>query len=521
MTAGASASAGVGGSGEVVPASGGGGGGGGGGGAANDDSGRCSERPNVFASRGTFNCSYACIQGFADCDDSRDNGCETALSEPDACARCGYAFSCLMPELCGSTAVCSNGRVDVATLSRESGLSIELGGFAVDDEGRHVMTVGGVGFEGGTRAIDLSGGVAFRHESGMLDTHVWTSLPSAEGGGPPRVERFGDQLFFFRRAADAIVIANTDLDGAQRWSARLMATASAQARDVILDAEGNVYVWVQGSSGKLTIGDQVFEFASNEDFNLLVSYSPTGALRWVSSRELPDEALSNAIEGWKDIAIVGDRVAVLRRGALGTFSRADGSYEGRLDMDHIFSSYADGNAFMAADQAGNYYIAAVSVAYATEREVPMPDSVPATDPEAEIAERYRAHVTKLDATHAVVWRRDVLWTDLVEKSELIPDVGEPGLHIRSFALTPSGSSWLLGNATFDGALRQFLVGISSEGHIEVARYMNVRQSTQVVRIASDGTPYLAGTYEDWQLGDQLFAGKGVFVEQDLFDALAP
>jgi len=485
-----------------------------------DSESRCAQRPQVFASEGAFNCVYACLEGFADCDDSRDNGCETDLSAPGACDSCGLAFSCLAPEMCGqSETTCSNGTTEVLTISLESRAFLELGGFAADDGGRHVMTVQGAAFDTSDKPIDLSGGVAFRHENGDLGTHAWTSLPGT-GGTPPSVERFGDRLIFFGTGDDAVVLASTDVDGVQRWSARLPMSGYATPRDVILDPEGNLYLWVAISSGNLTVGEQVYEYNSLNDFNLLVSFSPDGAVRWVSSVDLPDELWTNAIHEWKSLVIWNDRVSVLRRGELATFSRADGSYQGAFELQNMFGVFAQGHAFIKTDAAGDFYIASVSRAFAMANEAPMPNAVPAGDPEAELPERFHAHITKLDhTTNSIVWRRTFLWNDDPYEERLVPDTDETSMHIRSFAVAPDGFSWVLAAAWMDGALWQVLVGVSSDGHIDVARYIDPSQTALFVGAAADGAPYIAGTYEDFQVAETLFDGMGVFVEKDLFDAL--
>jgi hypothetical protein len=482
--------------------------------------GRCADRPNVFASEGAFNCVYACFQGFADCDDSRDNGCETDLSEPDACARCGVAYSCLMPDLCGAEGSCSAGRAHVSVINTLSGAPLELGGFSASDDGQHVMTLNGAAFEGGSQAIELSGGVAFRHQSGMLGTHVWTSLPGPEIGDPPKVERFGDQLIFYGLGEDAIVVTSTDLGGTQRWSARLPVSDYARAQDVIIDAEGNLYLWV-ALSATVTVGDEVFERTGIEYLNLLVSYSPSGALRWVSDAELPDELWSNAIEEWKDLLLFHDRIVVLRRGELASFSRTDGSYQGAIELENEFAAFAEGDAFVGADAAGNFYIAAVSSSEAMASELPMPSAVPMGDPEAEVPEHFRINVSKYDGTNrALIWRSTSFWHDYVVKRHGTPLESDEGVQIQSFAVAPDGFSWVLAGAWFGDGRRQFTVGVSSEGRIEVAAFMSASQSTTFIGVAADHTPYMAGTYLDLQVGDTLFEGAGVFVEADTFDALA-
>jgi hypothetical protein len=477
----------------------------------------CAERPHVVASDGAFNCAYACQEGFADCDDSRDNGCETDLSAPDACASCGLAFSCLMPELCGEAeSTCSDGKVQIWTLSRSSGLPITLGGFAADDGGLHVMTMQGATFENTTQPIDVSGGIAFRHENGAIGDHLWTSLPGPDGGSPPKVERFGDQLIFFGEGDDAVVLTSTDLDGTQRWSARLPVSQSASPRDVILDSEGNVYLWVEVRSGNLIAGGKTYEATSFQQFNLLLSFSPSGALRWVSDDDLPDEVWDNAIEDWKALAIFDDRIAVLRRGEYSTFARTDGRYQGSLQTLNMFATFAEGEAFMEQDAAGNFYIASITSANATADEVPMPDGVPAGETEA--PDRYHAHVTKLDSMRRIMWRRSLRWHDYVSEESPLPN--DQGLHIDSFAVGADGFSWVLAGAGDGDTRRQFLVGLENDGRIAVARHMNPKQNTHFVRVTSDGTPHLVGTYEDLQFGAQLFEGAGVFLEQDRFDALA-
>jgi hypothetical protein len=485
----------------------------------------CDERPNVFSEARVFNCAYACREGFADCDDSRDNGCETDLSAPDACSRCGLAYSCFMPELCGAPKeVCSEGSIEAISLSLESRGHFELGGFVPDEAGQHFMTLDDIGFESSSQAIELSGGVAFRHMPEMIGTHLWTSLQGPEGGQAPQVERFGDQLVFFGTGDAEVVVSVTDLQGVQRWAAHMPMTDWARPNRVILDADGNLYVWVEVIIGDLTVDDELYDYANGDGFSVLVSYDADGALRWVSSANLPDELWSNAVEEWKDIFIMDDNVAVLRRGEVATFSRADGSYLGGRDLENTFSSFAEGHAFVGTDSAGNFYVASVSNADAMESETPMPNAVPHDDAGADIPERAVMHVTKLSPSRVVIWRRPVLWDDDAYKDTVgIPirnETPRSGLHIRSFDVTPDGFSWLLGSTLFDDGRWQILVGVTSDGQVAAARYMKSAQEAQVVRTAPDGALYVAGTYEDWQVGDTLFDGFGVFVEKDLFDELA-
>ncbi len=479
---------------------------------------RCAERTQTVVAEG-FNCSYACREGFADCDDSRDNGCETDLSAPDACDRCGLAYSCLMPELCGlADRTCAAVTTQVWTVSRPSGLAIGLGGFAADAGGEHIMTLGAAPFDNMTRTIDVSSGVAFRHQKGDIGTHLWTSQNVVSAGNPPKVERFGDQLLFFGSGEDDVVIASTDLDGNQRWSARLPASEYAEPEDVILDSEGNAYVWVSVTTGHLTIGDRKIEAGSIEATHVLVSYSPSGALRWVSSDDLPDEVYGNAVEGWKDLVIFGENIAVLRRGTFGLFSRADGTYKGKRDMDNHFASFADGDAFITRDGAGHHYVAAISNAAATANETPMADAVPMGMDE--LPDAFHAHVTKFDGTTGLVlWRRSLLWDEY--RVEFNPSPTDAGMHIDSFAVGADGFSWVvISKEHDDDQRRQFLVGINSDGHIAAARPLHLEQNAHYVRVASDGTAFMSGKYEDWQVGDMLFEGPGVFVEQDTFERLA-
>lgn len=494
-------------------------------------SSRCRERPQVFASEGVFNCVYACREGYADCDDSRDNGCETDLGSPDACARCGLAFSCLMPELCGeSIETCSGGSVQGTAIRGASGFALDLGGFVADGDGQHILAIDGLSFAdsgGSERAIDLSGGVAFRYRDIESGDHLWTSLPGPDRGTAPRVERFGDQLVFFGREAGAfgreagaVVITSTDLDGTQRWSSRLPTSGSATVRDVILDPEGNLYAWVKVSSGELTVGARTYEQGSSiDDLDLLLSYTPGGDLRWISDAETPFDVWDTEIKEWKALVILGDRVAVLRRGNLAIFARADGSYKGPRSLSNVFAAFAEGDAFVAKDGAGDVYIAAVSRADAVADELPMPSAVPPDT--SEIPGRYHLHVTKHEgAMLGVVWRRSLFWDDRYVRGSS-PLSSDSGLHIESFTVGADGFSWVVASARFGDVRQQFLVGLAADGRVEVARYMSLSQHVQFVRVAGDAAPYLAGTYTNWEIGGQLFERSGIFVERDFFEALAP
>lgn len=221
----------------------------------------CVERPNVFASGGAFNCIYACREGYADCDGDRQNGCETDLAEPDACERCGHAFACLMPELCGAAAPsCSDGSVSLTILQTESGSRIDLGGFAADDGELLILTVKGIDLSDGSLPLDLAGCVAFRYASESAESRrLWTSLPATGGGDPASVERFADDLVFFGQDPDGVVVSSVGIDGTQRWSQRLATTGSAVAHDVVMDDDGSAYMWVEVHSGTLTIGERAYE----------------------------------------------------------------------------------------------------------------------------------------------------------------------------------------------------------------------------------------------------------------------
>lgn len=237
----------------------------------------------------------------------------------------------------------------------------------------------------------------------------------------------------------------------------------------------------------------------------------------MSEPELPDELWSNAIEDWNDLVVVGDDVGVLRRGEIARFAREDGSYGGGRSLGNDFAAYADGEALLAKDHAGDLYIAAISTAEATASEVPMPSAVGAGSEPAEVPERYHLHVTKYDeATQSVVWRRSVIWSDRLAHPDTSTSL-DGGLRLSSLAVTSDGLSWVLGSATAADVPRQFLVGIDATGEIVAARWLSTAQLARFVRAASDGVPFVAGTFRDWPYGMGTIEGAGAYVERNQFE----
>lgn len=79
--------------------------------------------PNAFSSCNYGTCSYGCNQGWADCNDSSSDGCETSIaSDPNNCGGCGITCDLLLGQACvaGRCVVepCSDLERDAGELAR-------------------------------------------------------------------------------------------------------------------------------------------------------------------------------------------------------------------------------------------------------------------------------------------------------------------------------------------------------------------------------------------------------------------
>jgi hypothetical protein len=470
------------------------------------------DRPHVFAGASVFNCYYGCEAGFADCDDSRENGCEVDLSSADACTSCP-AIACLQPELCGASApTCDTPERLMWSFTTTSRSPVEVGGFATGGEESYVMSLGDIVYEDDGTQLSLPGGQIFRTgpEGGE---HLWTSVVGSSEGDPAQVETFGDELVLFGHDGSAIVITSATLEGKQRWTISLPATEwEVEAKRVARDSDGSVYVWLRIDDGTLEVTDQTIDNTGSIDaLNVVVALSSEGKVRWVSDHELAIASWETLGEDWLDIAVYNGHVEVLRTGVISRFETASGSYRGDVDLPaQEFGSYAFEHAFMARDADGNLYVASIGNASAARNEPFMPDGVV----EGDLADRLRLEVAKYDSSYKTVWRRPLAYNDgqYLRSS----DSGTGNLQVVSFTLAANGQLWVLGRSRVAGEQRQFLAGISNDGALTAIRLFDSAQDALIVRASPDGTPYTAGTYENWTYKNMLYDGAGAFVERSVF-----
>jgi hypothetical protein len=201
---------------------------------------------------------------------------------------------------------------------------------------------------------------------------------------------------------------------------------------------------------------------------------------------------------------------VLRTGVLSRFEAASGAYRGEVDLpQQEFGSYAFEQASMARDADGNLYVASIGNASAALNEPFMPDGVV----DGDLADRLRLEVAKYDASNKTVWRRPLAYND----GSYLRSAGSTGsLQVVSFTLAASGQLWVVGRSRVAGEQRQFLAGINNDGALTAIRLFDGAQDALIVRASPDGTPYTAGTYENWTYKDMLYDGAGAFVERNLF-----
>jgi hypothetical protein len=233
------------------------------------------QRPNTetLAGSNPGDCVIRCSAGWADCDGSETNGCESSLASPEACGRCIDA--CTL-HLCEGTPSCRT------TESVKTAAAIPSVGAAFSTVVVGAVTSDATGIVSlfSTERWDVDAAAARPTEDGPA-VQVWSydgELSWSTTGGWEATAVAASRDFIYVAGND--LLQQLTREGVVVWT-RAAPTVGAE---LFVDADDNVYL-VASHTAALDFDGKLLEAASIGRENYVLSLSADNQVRWVFQPE--------------------------------------------------------------------------------------------------------------------------------------------------------------------------------------------------------------------------------------------